>query len=463
MSSNRRTSKNTHAGSDATSSGSNHGHSSCCCCRCSWISFILLVTCFLVVVLASIIVFVIYSPNKDDDTHLQVLIARTQDEVRRCNATKVAPSEFVFPFLDAPRTRDERHFCYLPASRGGVLRQPSPKLTWSAALRRAAQAAYEMFALFDEKEKNEQQRDDVLEVYGTMCVGIDCEFITDMIVSLKTAGIGHFIVVVNTDDPKFVDFFTTLAELFPGRFSTFVRPNKLSCAESWNLVIRLGFSIRPMPDQVFIANADWSLKQFAQVPNAFEDYIRYSRLNSNFVINRFYHFSSFSYMRKGYIELGYADETLMPALSEDVELHLRAVSKNMGELGLYPHYQAASNHRKRASAKERDIVKRNGRAARWNYILQKYGVSVPQHVDFARAKPFKTPFNLPIAHNNSWALLAPNDEFRMCVRTGSGRKYKNNNGRCWWNPEVLKSILLNKDVPLHPYLFSMIDNFPGSG
>src|SRR3989338_1854203 len=180
-----------------------------------------------------------------------------------------------------------------------------------------------------------------LHFYGTMCVGRDCNYIQIMIRHLNIS-IGHFIVVVNTDETLWRERYGLMMDLYPGRFTSFYRPQKLSCAESWNLVTRTAMTQRPQPDQVFISNADWHPVPTPGVDNNLARFAEWSRTKLNLVVSRYFHFSSFTFTRKGYNELGYFDEVIYPALAEDVEFHIKAVSKGLGELGLYDHWADGS-------------------------------------------------------------------------------------------------------------------------
>jgi hypothetical protein len=225
--------------------------------------------------------------------------------------------------------------------------------------------------------------------------------------------------------------------LFPGRFTKFFRPQKLSCAESWNLVTRTAMTQRPQPDQVFISNADWHPIPSHGVENNLQRFAAWSRTQLHLVASRYYHFSSFVFTKKGYLELGYFDEVIYPALAEDVEFHIKAVSKGMGELGLYSNWEDGSKHILRASASDKKIGERNNRVARFDYILRKWNVRVPAHRDFATSKPFAFPWNdKRIHHNNSWRI---DPRHRRCANTGEGKLMTS--GRCWYNANVLQELM----------------------
>ena len=357
--------------------------------------------------------------------------------------------------LDKPRAPDEEAFCHMPKSKGGQLREPNFAASphWDDLLRKTLKEAYELFKLFDNNESSPLS----MPVYGTMCVGKDCPFIPTMIAHLRI-GIGHFIVVVNTNDKRWVTFFATLQELFPGRFSMFNRPHKLSCAESWNVVVRMGFSIRPMVEQVFIANADWHPRPTPGIDNNMARFAEWSRTKLHLVVSRYYHFSSFSFTQKGYLELGYFDEVIYPAYAEDIEFHCKAVSKGLGELGMYDQANEGSVHQRSASRGDRVLDVRSSRVSRFDYVFRKWGVRIPDHSDFARASPYKTPWDCPAAaHNNSWAV---DPVHRQCADTGAGGWRYANSGRCGYDVGVLKRAgVVPQDFKFNDKISAMADYF----
>lgn len=382
------------------------------------------------------------------------------------------PTEPKYYFeLDKPRREDEANFFHLPRSQGGVLHVVPDNRSWTDEMRETAKHLHTMFALFDENETDTR----CMPVYGTMCVGRDCVFIPSMIAALRIA-IGHFIVVVNTDDRRWTNLFSAMQDAFPGRFSAFIRPEKLSCAESWNLVVRMGFSIRPTPPMIFIANADWRPKDTehstaktangsAMMENNMARFCEWAHLpeNLDLVVLRYFHFSSFVYTKKGFLALGYFDEQIFPALAEDVEFHLRAVSAGLGKLGLYDRWHAGSVHVTRASvgdASSRVIDQRNARVARNDYIWRKWNVRVGSVRDYAIAFPFSSPFNISlIRHNNSWVV---DPVARKCALTDEGPKMPLSK-RCYWNATVLRKLLpeeIKETFAFDERLTTMDDAFP---
>ena len=89
----------------------------------------------------------------------------------------------------------------------------------------------------------------------------------------------------------------------------------------------MGFSIRPVPDFVSLANAGWHPKPTPGVDNNMEAFAQWCRTTLHLVVNRYFSLSSFAFARRGYLELGCYDEVLNPAPAEDVEYHIKAASK----------------------------------------------------------------------------------------------------------------------------------------
>lgn len=350
--------------------------------------------------------------------------------------------EYTFD-LCRPRRRDEEEFFHL--SDGGLLRMPSFRSPlWhqegerGQTLRKAAQQLYNNFLAFD----NESSSKFAIPVYGTACIGIDCGNIFYSL-SVHVVAIGHVIVVVGESASidannramsasGTIQSFNLLAAAFPGRFTVFHRPEKPSCAESWNLILRMAFSIRA-PDQIefcFIVNADFTAtggRRNSAGGGGLHPLSRFAaevRSAPHLAVHRFHHFTSFALTKHGFLELGYFDETLFPAYAEDVELHLRAVSKNMAVFGRFDSL-GLFTHARQKSLQDPEVAARKRHLSRDVYIYRKWGVKIAEHQDFALAKPFKSPFNLPtIAHNNSWRI---DPEQRRCIleMAAISRKFSN--------------------------------------
>lgn len=280
-------------------------------------------------------------------------------------------------------------------------------------LRTAAAQLYSNFLAFDDAETKSSRSlttmNATIPLYGTACIGIDCSTIF-IALSKQVVPLGHVIVVVGESDAKSktVLAFRLLQEAFAGRFTMFHRPEKLSCAESWNLITRMAFSIRlpDMIDFVMIVGADFvthgKKNAAATGRHPLSLFAAHVRAAPHLVVHRFYHFSSFAFTKKGFLELGYFDEVLFPAYAEDVELHLRSVSLGMGELGRFDSLGLFS-HLRSTSLKDPLIAARKRHSSRDVYIYRKWGVKMSEHQDFGLARPFKYPFNIPqILHNASW-------------------------------------------------------------
>ena len=375
--------------------------------------------------------------------------------------------------LDKPRAADEATFCHVPKSQGGVLAEPrvtvpvisepprseswdrysnDTRMDAAKELATTARVLYDIFKLYDDDEASPA----TMPVYGTMCVGKDCRFIPAMFANLRI-GIGHIIVVVNTNQRRWVTFFRTLQRLFPGRFTMFYRPHKLSCAESWNVIARMGFSIRPMVEQVFIANADWHPIATPGIDNNMARFAEWSRTSLHLVVNRYFLFSSFSFTKRGYLELGYFDEVIYPSYAEDVEFILKATSKGVGTMGIYDNWFNSTKHVLGAAGGEKVVDQRSMRVNRFDYVLRKWGVRVTGRFHFDDAKPFKWPFNIrEIPHNNSWVV---DPVQRKCALTGVGPMLVTN--RCAYDARMLQRLLpADAELYLPEVLTTTYDSFP---
>ncbi len=385
--------------------------------------------------------------------------------------------------LDAPRAADEAEFCHVsPAEPAGdpsrlALLEPARAFAVAsraadgvsvplppdvAVLQRTIEALHAAFAEYDGAalaSAREPASADAsarlsrtIPVLGTMCIGVDCGFVPLGLQRLGV-GIGHVIVVVSTAAPRHVAMFSALERAFPGRFTKLHRPQKLSCAESWNAIARLAFSIRPMPAYVFFANADWHPRPVKQrrdssgsVPlTHMHGFAEWTATHAaEYAVVRFLGFSAFALTRRGYLELGYFDEVIYPAYGEDVEFVLRAASK--GEpLGQYrtpggePDAEVHA-HQGSASRRNREAVRRTKRMSRYDYLRRKWGIYLPHFTGYedalAKARPHAHPFGIPvIKHANSWAVDASQ---RRCIQTGEGVKMYWSHS-CWYNMNVLKT------------------------
>jgi hypothetical protein len=182
---------------------------------------------------------------------------------------------------------------------------------------------------------------------------------------------------------------------------------------------------------VFLSNADWHPKDGHMPP--FNRWVRRGQLQT--AAARFFHFSSYALTWCGFTRVGFFDEVLFPALAEDVEWHLRAVSKGLGRLGLYPHWQEGSVHITRAAANDAVIRKRDSLHARAHYLVLKWNVVLGSVHDYEHAHPNRYPFNLEALDDpmRSWVV---DEEHRRCQLTGEGQKMTN--GRCYYDANVLR-------------------------
>jgi hypothetical protein len=281
-------------------------------------------------------------------------------------------------------------------------------------------------------------------VYGTACVGkVDCQYVRSQLKSLDT-GVGHVIVVQNREADEHREFFESLAKLFPGRFTFQYRPIGGGCSESWNIIMRLGFSITPTPNFVMATNGDlWALPGYLAKFSKFMNEKLETQIGARFV-----HFSSFGLNKHGWEKLGAFDESIFPAYAEDVEYHIRAVSLNL-MLGSFPGMAPDRSHKHVGSPSFKD-KKFNEMYQRWDkndYMYRKWGVDMRMHTDFQRAKPYKTPWNQPTLSHRSCFVVDPGH--RKCIRTGEGIKHNSNRGgcmlsscrSCWYNASVLLPLL----------------------
>lgn len=298
---------------------------------------------------------------------------------------------------------------------------------------------------YQDRVKNNQAAATV-PVYGTACVDdADCMYIIDQMRSLDTP-VGHIVIVMSGHNADANVLFASMERLFPGQVTIFRRPKViLGCAESWNTILRAGFSIRPLPAFVMITNADlWVqggyLAKFA----------KFNHDNHHKVAaNKFMHFSSFSITDYGWKEVGGFDEVIYPAYAEDVEFHIRCVSKGLF-VDSYPENNA-NTHRHVGS---RSFSKSGFREKwlRWDkpeYIWRKWGVSMRDYSDYANCRPYKTPWNLPLTHRKSFVV---DPQHRHCIQTGNGPRHQGAGGcmlaqcdSCWYDGRVLTKLLGTKE------------------
>jgi hypothetical protein len=283
-----------------------------------------------------------------------------------------------------------------------------------------------------------------IPVYGTACIGeADCVYVRDQLKSLDT-GVGHVIIVLNKDYKEYHDFFRELEKQFPGRFTLQYRPDGGGCSESWNIMLRLGFSITPQPNFVMATNGDlWAL------PGYLAKFARW--MNDNLekqVGSRFVHFSSFALNKKGWKVLGPFDEVIYPAYAEDVEYHIRAVSAGV-MVGSFPGMQDGVSHKHAGSRSFTDKAF-NEKYQRWDkndYMFRKWNVDMRHYTDFQHCHPYKHPWNQPaLTHRKSWVV---DPGHRNCIKTGNGIHHNAHGGgcmlsscrSCWYNASVLLPLL----------------------
>lgn len=193
----------------------------------------------------------------------------------------------------------------------------------------------------------------------------------------------------------------------------------------------------PVP-YVVISNSDivpfpLHLGRFAQHTNRHADFL---------VVDRFCAFACFAYTLRGHRELGYFDETIFPAYGEDVEIHLRAVSKRLGlQNGPFGNWEKSEGREKAALhyispniAHDSDASKGVGRFPLEAYILLKWGVNKSGVADYQFEKPFLHPFNRSrILHNNSWIVDPEQRACLMGLKEGRG-------AQCTFNQTLLKTL-----------------------
>jgi hypothetical protein len=347
-----------------------------------------------------------------------------------------------------PRSAAERrfrhHFDPLPAA------DAANDIDAHPAGKAAAKTAEGTLAAAFRRYERDPAAGDSVPVYGTACLGdADCGYVQQQLLSLDT-GVGHVIVVMNGEHAAYHEFFDRLGKLFPGRFTFYAHAVKLSCSESWNTILKSAFAIRPKIEFAVVNNGDlWLL------PTYLAKFARHVRAQGgNVGSTRFADFSSFAMLRRGWDAVGPFDEVIYPAYAEDVEYHLRTISKGM-TIGRYPgkiqegvsHMHAGSR-----SLKDPGFFPRFQRWDKSDYMFRKWGVDMNKYTDYADAVPFAHPFNIAgLSHRRSFAV---DPVHRHCIRTGRGPRHLvtqhfasirgcllSHCNSCFYNASVLSELL----------------------
>jgi hypothetical protein len=323
------------------------------------------------------------------------------------------------------------------------LTAPLPELDASAP--REEHAMHKAFTLYNKDPKAAT----TVPVYGTACIGTaDCSYVKDQLASLDT-GVAHVIVVMNADHGEFKKYFSALAAKFAGRFTFYYHPEILSCPESWNVILKSAYAIRPEIDFAMVTNGDlWALPSYLA---KFAQHVR--KEPENTAASKFVHFSSYALHKSGWKNLGPFDEVIFPAYAEDVEYHIRMVSRGMF-MSSFPGSRQDTTFKHIGSRSHSDGTFKQ-RIDRWDqndYMFRKWNVNMKMYADYANCRPFKHPWNQPaLTHRTSFRV---DPVHRECLKTGKGprhsahgRCYRSACNSCYYNASVLYP-MLPKDTVL---------------
>ena len=197
-----------------------------------------------------------------------------------------------------------------------------PEHRWTSTV--CVQAAYDSVRASLFEGTLPSRRNTTIPVWGLIVTRIDFALMLQNLIAID-AGVGEFVFVVNGPGKVPRVFVRALQLLFPGRVHARENDHNGSVSAGWNVIVRHGFepsaasgfqTTRRQPVSfVMISNAD--IIPFPLLLGRFAEYT--SQRASFLVVNRFHNFACFAYTLHGWREYG-----------EDVEIHLRAVSKGLG-------------------------------------------------------------------------------------------------------------------------------------
>ena len=319
------------------------------------------------------------------------------------------------------------------------------------------------------------ERDFIVPVFGTLTTHNDFSLYLNQLYHVDTY-VDKFAVVLNGASPRGELILHALEALFgKDRFYVKVNQENQGVSSGWNSIIRFTFGgaaasstpaveregrsssasnigvvagtdptgssasaagdnpTVPTPSSVQEASP-WYGDPFCIVGNAdvqpkanqLGQWARDVHAKKHQIVNsRFAHFAMFAVTRFGFDELGYFDEVIFPAYAEDVEYHIRAVSRGLGlENGPFSKFGSNNagdtylhNHATNLGT-NRKVGEQVGRWQKESYIAEKWGVNMGSTVDFQFCRPHSHPWNNKhIWHSNSWIV---DPKHRSCIRNGPG-------------------------------------------
>ena len=303
-----------------------------------------------------------------------------------------------------------------------------PEHRWTSTV--CVQAAYDSVRASLYEGTLPSRRNTTIPVWGLIVTRIDFALMLQNLIAIDV-GVGEFVFVVNGRGKVPRVFVRALQLLFPGRVHARENDHNGGVSAGWNVIVRHGFepsaasgfrTTRRQPVSfVVISNAD--IIPFPLLLGRFAEYT--SQRASFLVVNRFHNFACFAYTLHGWRELGYFDETIYPAYGEDVEIHLRAVSKGLGlQSGPFGNWDGTAASRRGHHVHspnrvhDKSVSEGVARFPLSHYIQQKWGINMSGVFDYQFQKPFLWPFNRPrISHSNSWIV---DPQQRACLMGGSG-------------------------------------------
>lgn len=274
-----------------------------------------------------------------------------------------------------------------------------------------------------------------IPVYGALVTAVDFPLLINHLTCVDV-GVGKFVFVVNGKCFLCGLFIDALQFVFHGgQISSFYNDVNIGVAAAWNTVMREGFTnwedkgLHHRAEYVMIVNAD-----ITPLPHQLKGFARATFNNrKGFIVNRFADFAAMAITELGMDELGYFDENIFPAYGEDVEYHLRAVSKGMGlqskhfgktgNEDMYWHYTSPNRKRNTEFAQmiDRFDVK--------DYISKKWGILLGSVKDYQFCTPFAYPFNIETMNHTSWRI---DPDLRKCITDFAAP------GPCKFNLDVIQ-------------------------
>jgi len=303
---------------------------------------------------------------------------------------------------------------------------------------------------------------DIFPAFTTMCIGVDCEQADRHFSSLDGMGVGYFIVVMNARDARWQGHFNAYQQAFGERFIVKLPPRKLSCAESWNVILHATFDQLTIPlPFIVIINADFIVTNGRhKVWNAWMREQHNEKL-LKFPIVEFHHFYAYAYTKLGWEIVGEFDENVFPAYGEDVEMVYRSASLGLYPFPEFPDWAAHNQHVGSMSLRDGEVSAQIGRFDRADFNMRKWNVHLYccggewWKTNFQVHRPYAHPFNLPhVPHRHGWAF---DPDHRRCVLTGQGQRVHNSVAMCWFNASRIfdKFPAPNANIKLAPKILGL--------